>query len=188
MVLAGQTNSGTTNKVEIIDLKNKTFTCPYFPPLPHGIYGAFGGIAFDDLYLEQPMICGGTIETSTQEMCFTFKRNGKWSNQINLTQYLSYTNAIESPFRDFGLLTVGGRGYDGRVTKEFHDSEWVLADADLPVSVWLHCTIKLGETTVMVTGGVQGSTGSSDQTFMLDTSLGKGWTRGKTELNCIEFH
>ena len=97
-----------------------------------------------------------------------------------MNQKLSYTNAIQSPLRDFGLFTAGGRS-DSAVgySQEYNDSEWVLADADLPVSVWLHCTIKLDETTVMVTGGVQGSTESSDKTFLLNASLGNDWTRGE---------
>ena len=188
MVLAGQTNTGTTNKVELIVLKNKTFTCPYFPPLPSGIYGALGGIAFDAWFQEKPMICGGTIGTTVQHACFTLKRNGKWSNQINLIHGLSYTNAIESPFRDFELFTAAG--YNGRATNfslEYHDSMWVLAKANLPVSVWLHCTIKLDETTVMVTGGVQGSTESSDKTFLLNASLGNDWTRGEIQLTANLF-
>ena len=134
------------------------------------------------------MICGGTIERSAQDMCFTFKRNGKWSNQINLTQKLSYTNAIESPDRDFELFTAAG--FDGGAAISFsqvyRDSKWMLADADLPVSVWLHCTIKLDETTVMVTGGAQGPIAFSNQTFMLNASMKSGWAKGKIASSYFE--
>jgi len=34
LVGVGQTKSGTTNKIEIIDLKDPNFRCQNFPPLP----------------------------------------------------------------------------------------------------------------------------------------------------------
>ena len=188
MILAGQAEGETTKSVEIIDLKTHNLTCPHFLPLPKGIYGAFGGLIFDDKFLEKPLICGGNIGNTVQDKCYAMNDNGLWISLTNLNLSISYTNAVESPFTDGGLFAAAGfSGKPESSAQEFRNSDWMVSEQQLPVKMWLHCTIKLDETTVMVTGGVQGTATFSDKTFMLNASLANVWTRGKMAFLLMGF-
>ena len=187
MILAGLAEGRTTRSVEIIDLKTHNLTCPYLTPLPNGIYGAFGGLFIDDKFEEKPMICGGNIGNSVQDKCYAMSDNGQWSQLANLSLRLAYTKAVESPFTDGGLFIAAGfSGKPESSSRDFENSDWKISEQQLPVKMWLHCTIKLDETTVMVTGGAQGPIAFSNQTFMLNASMKSGWAKGKIASSYFE--
>lgn len=187
MVVAGRgTEDEDTESAEIIDLDNSNFKCPSLPSLPKAIFGAFGGLIHDDQVRVDPMICGG----NAQNQCYTLKRafgGTAWINSLNLSQPLSYTNAVESPYRDCRLFTVGG--FNGSAIKtsfSYCNNTWTVSAHPLPVAAWLHCTIKFDDTTVMVTGGVQ-SFVYSRKTYMLNTSERTGWIKGNATVFQIIF-
>jgi hypothetical protein len=124
------------------------------------------------------MICGGDFVVSMKVACYSFQ-NYHWTNAVNLTNKAGYTNAVQSPFDNTGLFIAGGyNSAPMNTSQHFQDSVWKVAEAKLPVEMWLHCTIKLDETTIMVTGGVQGDSGFEKKTFVLNTYIRQEWIEG----------
>ena len=56
MVAGGNTATGETNAVEIIDLETTQSKCPNFPVLPKIGYGQSGQFG----YKNNPLVCGGS--------------------------------------------------------------------------------------------------------------------------------
>jgi len=171
LVGVGQTKYGTTNNVEIIDLENSNKTCLPIQNFPSKVYAAIGGLAFN----EYPMICGGDFNVNINSNCFTLNQSN-WSTAPSLAISIAYSSAVTSPFDNFsGLYVPGGRsGIEIDKTQHFDGKVWTINSPALPIPMWLHCTTKINSKTVILTGGID----FSRQTYILNTALEEGWTKG----------
>jgi hypothetical protein len=142
------------------------------------IFASVGGLIYNSSLRAVPIICGGDFWVSMKDACYSFQ-NYHWNISVDLKDRTGYTNAVQSPFDKTGLFIAGG--YNSKPTdtsQHLQDSVWKVAEAKLPAKMWLHCTIKLDETTIMVTGGVQGNSEYENKTFILNTPSRPYWTAG----------
>ncbi len=142
------------------------------------IFTPVGGLVYNSNLRGVPIICGGDFDISMKDACYSFQ-NDRWAKSAKLTDRTGYTNAVQSPFGNTGLFIAGGYNSAPMSTSQhFQDSEWNVGEANLPEKMWLHCTIKLDETTILVTGGVQGISDYEKKTFILNTYSRHQWTAG----------
>ena len=129
--------------VEIIDLKNPSSTCanlPNFPIQTSNIAGA--GIVKDNV----PMIC------TSYHGCYALKPK-KWTKAANLK--INRGHASKGNVVLDGKLYISGGLFRGKAQKssELVSTKESIFGPELPKNLFHHCTIKLNETTILITGG-----------------------------------
>ncbi len=78
----GESLSGYTNDIEIIDLHVELTQCENIPDFSSYISQQIGGLAFS----KKPYLCGGHIWPSQHpKNCFSLE-NGKWTNSERLAE------------------------------------------------------------------------------------------------------
>ena len=130
------------------------------PDFPIEIEGAVG---FNTA--KGPVICGGYEENR----CFLHTQN-QWMPFHNMSTVRWDASALE--VNDDQTLIIGGRdeNWNYLKTTELISSSGTEKGKDLPVTIQDHCTFKINATHAMVTGGHQGGSSYSANTWYVDLS------------------
>ena len=154
---------GFANKTELIDLGRPNIICD-LPDFPIQVAGAVG---FNSA--KGPTICGGrkSDKTITNE-CFTLNYDHQWESLTKMTTTRAYASVTQ--IDSDAVLIIGGyveAWTDFRFTEivSFSGSE---ASEDLPFTIAYHCTLKINDTTALITGGEQDGQYNSAATWFMD--------------------
>ncbi len=143
MIALGDTTSGPTNSVEIIDLASSEFSCNDFPAYPNAIKKAKGELSLHQI----PLIC----DQNTNE-CKTFE-NGDWRSFGSMTEAEYDLVIIKSPSGyDTKLFISNSQSLDTLKKDGFEK-----AHVKLPIDIAYYCMILLNSTSIIVIGGHQNS-------------------------------
>lgn len=143
MISSGNTATGITNDVEVIDLDSSETNCGKLRLFPSFISGPLGGLDFDN----RPLICGGyDFFNENNKGCFYY-HEGDWKRSGNLVESRSYSASVPSPFENdkLGLFVTGGVvDNEARKTSEVHTvNGWEAILPNLPVIVSHHCMVQV---------------------------------------------
>ena len=153
-------------KTEILDLGDPTFECTGLQDYPMNVKDGGGGLLKDNV----PLICGGYNGSEIGE-CFKLV-NKTWSPMQDGMQearyHAGYGNVVinESLWKSGGMNTSTSELIDGKSSRSYQD---------LPEAMHAHCSIKINDSVILVTGGNSGS--AKNQTFYHDFKNGK-WSNG----------
>ena len=178
-----------TERSEIIDFSSQQ-SCSKVSDIPHtNLKHAVGGTIQDT-----PIICGGRkLEESTEvdgSNCLILGNDGNWSISVSLKKPRSSASAVT--INDSLLITGGGfLGSDGKKMELLADTELISLEKSqefvpLPHPLAFHCLIKINETHVLSTGGLNvvketEKVNVFNATFLFDFNTME-WTSGPTLL------
>jgi hypothetical protein len=169
LVGLGFSMSGLTNNIEIIDLESELTTCQNLTNFPLELRGSFGGLGFQD----KPMICGGYNSSAKySDKCFSLEGN-EWINSSSFITVLYQAAVSPSPYpsSDQKLFVT----YEDAVEVLTLEG-WETLPQRLPVETYGHCSVLFNSTTVLVIGGYQNRSLSSN-TFLFNTE-NEIWAEG----------
>jgi len=176
---------GYLDSVEVVNLDefNPGLTCDNLQNLPYGIAGATGQL----FQGERPIICGGYKISRWVDSCDCFElKGGSWVSIASLPECRRYTSSslsLQNGNGDELLIVAGGSSDYGLIrnvksVEAFDGNKWSLEKVSpLPTSVWLHCMVRINESTLLSIGGFGASTGYSAQTNFYD-SINNNWYEG----------
>ena len=153
-------------KTELIDLGRPNIMCD-LPDFPIKVYGSVG---FNNV--NGPTICGGfTPGGILTKECYNLNSDLSWERLTKMTTTRARASVTQIDSDE--VLIMGGfdevlmKWTDLKSTEivSFSRSE---ASEDLPFTISAHCTLKINETTVLITGGTQDGKYGSDATWFMD--------------------
>ena len=173
LVVGGLTPSGRTNEVEVIDLEISSTTCENVANFPFALSGAVGGLKD----VSNPLICGGYPYNKD---CYLLNDDGEWEAFGLMNEMRLYAALSQSPYPTEGqsFFVTGGMDEAENVTKTVEilkGNKWD-ESPEMPVELRYHCTVLLNSTTVMVIGGMNKTTYSSEVFYFNSNS--EKWTKG----------
>ena len=187
LLLAGMPGS---TSVEVVNLDQTTsdIVCDNLPDLLFQFSGStgqlFGG--------STPIICGGSdgIAISRCE-CESYEK-GSWIEIASLTfcRWAAASALVNLPSGEEVMLVTGGadftdNGYNLTSSVEWYDGQQWQYGAYMPITVYLHCMVKLNKTHVLAIGGYSGAN-VVDITYYYDAYLNQ-WSPGPA-LNTGRFY
>ena len=113
LVGLGQTGSGLTKSVEIVDLEMSSTSCQSLDDFPLSLEGTVGGLGFD----QTPRICGGFSAGSYRKDCYIYS-NRDWTTGACKTFVKDHRYNINERFRHTQLLSFFVS--DLKVDQEIH--------------------------------------------------------------------
>jgi hypothetical protein len=161
MVALGNTSTGPTNSVEIIDLASTEFTCNKFPSYPFETLRARGELGFHEILL----ICGGYDPNRNE--CNTFE-HGEWRPFASMTEARHDFAIMKSPFGNDTIFFLTGGKNEQHSTEVLKKGGFKKAPVQVPIDIAYHCMILLNRTNIIVIGGMQDSSYSA-KTHILST-------------------
>ena len=156
LVGLGNAVPGVTKNIEIIDLELATTTCNILPDFPMNLIGSIGGLGFED----KPIICGGSDETSSYiNKCYSLNES-EWMPSPNMLSVKTYAAVSVSPNLTSAhkLIVTGGLLSSTASTNTVEGltpNGWETLPPSLPANIYLHCSVLVNSTTLMVIGGIQ---------------------------------
>jgi hypothetical protein len=173
MIAVGYTATESTNGanfIEIVDIETQ-MSCAPFPSLPIGIRGGFGGLVDNQV----PWICSGS---PGYNRCYLYK-NAAWTQTgYFLTSRTHYVAVPNSPFGNpaHKFYVVGGP--TGLTAEVFDGQSFSVVSPSLPLTFYQSCMVYLNATTVMLIGGMQGSSDRFyNNTYLMNSNF-KVWQKG----------
>ena len=177
LLLAGMPGS-TSVEVVNLDQTMSNIVCNNLPDLLFQFSGSTG-----QLYKgSTPIICGGidNIAISRCE-CESYEK-GSWNKIASLTfcRWAAASALVNLPSGGEVILVTGGADFtdNGHVITngmEWYDGKKWQDGARMPISLYLHCMVKLNETHVLAIGGYSGY--AVDMTYYYDAYLNQ-WSPG----------
>ncbi len=166
LVGLGRTDNGLTDDIEIIDLKSTSTNRTIQANFPMKLWESFGGLGFHN----KPMICGGYPSNK----CFSLDGN-EWkdSPSMNTTKGFEAVSPSPYPTKCQKFFVTGGPGNTAEVLTE---QGWETLPQLLPITIHSHCSVLVNSTTVMVIGGSQNDSTSSN-TYLFNTEF-EIWVKG----------
>ncbi len=176
LVGMGLSKSELGNTIEIIDLKSSSTTCKNLPNFPLKVRGLVGGLEFQD----KPLICGNSWRPYN---CFSLAGN-QWINSSGFNSRKEDFAISPSPYpsNDQKLFVTGSKD----TVKVLTQQGWKTLPQRLPVEIQRHCSVLVNSTTVMIIGGFQNFSLSSD-TFFFNTE-NEIWRAGPQLKNNRYWH
>lgn len=170
LVTTGAGGRGQTTK--IIDPKNDDFTCN-LPEYPKDISDGVGGIVEDTI----PFICGGYSHGSWLRKCY--KLINKIWQPAGMLEPLRSSMGNGNVVIDKQLLLSGGKASDGSLTDQtsLMDTISKMKLNDMPKGIMGHCIVKLGQSKIILIGGVDDYNGLTSETLIFDLE-NKQWSEG----------
>ena len=167
----------TQKSIEIIDLKTPSTTCKSLTSFPLALKGSFGGLGFHD----NPTICGendGAIQLVYK--CFSLKGN-IWTLSPGLNTKRGFAAVSRSPYPSNSqkFFVTGGKDKSRKAmntAEVLTEQGWEILPQTLPVKIYAHCSVLVNSTTVMVIGGFQNGSISTN-TYYFNTEK-ENWTEG----------
>jgi len=195
-LLVATGRKGTLTSVEVLNLEDPAQTCENLPDLPSGLKGPTGQL----FNKTTPIICGGVELEASKDLCecFAFVEEtvegtedigkGEWITHSSPAQCGPHAKSVsltagDNPENeeknDLWLVTGGLVGSNPLSRVETFDGQsWSpTAVKNLPVSVYLHCLVKLNDTVLFLIGGTTSDENASGHTFAYD-NRDNTWTRG----------
>ena len=132
--------------VEMIHINdNDDNSCQAIADLPEAVYGH----SIVNTY-NGPVLCGGITNSGKTQDCHRLSSNGSWSKFPNLNDarwYFSMTDVNDL------LVSIGGAGAPPsfEVINVQNGTSWVRKE--LPFRLHGHCSTKINETSILITGG-----------------------------------
>ena len=157
--------------IEAVDFETSRVTkCPAVPSLPVSVRGGAGGLINN----QTPLVCSGIPKYNK---CYLFQ-GGTWNQTGSFnTGRAHFVGLPNSPFGDplHLFLILGG---DLALTIEVFDgSSWKVVGPIAPTDFYVSCAVYINSSTILVTGGTQGSVPYSSRTFYMNAILGR-WIQG----------
>ena len=179
LVAVGVAATGTTDNTEVLDLASPITTCKTLPNFPLAVFGAFGGLGYED----NPIICGGlNASTSYNNKCYSFNVS-EWIPSPNMMSAKAYAAVSVSPNQTSlsKLFVTGGQISSSsflNTTEALTPNGWKTLPQSLPVNIHLHCSVFVNSTTLIIIGGIQNEV-YSPLTYYLNTDS-NFWVSGPT--------
>ena len=153
VVITGQGSGEAGRRMEVVDLRDPTFSCSK-ANFPVTVYGATGG-QIDDTIL----VCGG-YAGGYSSACYSLEENGNWKYDANASLNQGrYHAATGSVIMNNSLVIAGGQrsGSISSIELVSPNTKSRTLPTSLYTSVYGACILKWNETTVMVIGGYYSS-------------------------------
>ena len=160
---------------EIVDLNDPDFSCPDLPDFPQKIKDGGGGLLREDLAL----ICGGWNGTSVGD-CYCLGTDKQWVLHDTGLQEPRFHGGYGNVVIDEKLWKSGGLNSN---SSELVGGLKSVSSTDLPQAMYAHCSIKINDSVILVTGGKSRNPGN--QTYFHNFKTGF-WSDGP-ELNQSRF-
>ena len=97
-----------------------------------------------------PIVCGGRTNSGTTHDCLRLSSNGSWSKfpNLNVARWLFSMTEVSDL-----LVSIGGVGADTsfEIINVQNGTNWV--KKELPFKIHGHCSTKINQTTILITGG-----------------------------------
>ena len=167
LVVSGYPRSSSI-KTELIDIGRPNINCD-LPDFPIQVFGAVG---FNST--KGPTICGGyKSDLSVTNECFTLNYDHQWESLTKMTTKRGATSVTQINSDEVLIIA----GYNETTESDdfvilrsteifsFSGSE---ASKDLPFTIAGHCTLKINNTTALITGGEQDGQYNSAATWFMD--------------------
>jgi len=163
--------------VEVVNLDENTpnLVCSNLPDVPIGLQGLTG-----QLYQgSKPILCGGRNSSNiTQCGCFLYE-NRSWNNIADLAECVWFPSSTTFTLNGHEIFLITGGAinlHEASTVQSYNGSSWNKDNnAVLPLSIWLHCLVKINDSTLLMIGGRSGSI--TENTFFFDIGETK-WMPG----------
>ncbi len=173
--------------VEIINLdqENPNLICDNLQDFPLGLRGTTGQL----FTKSKPIICGG-YQSDKNETCKCFAyANDNWNSIASLNDCRRFSvSALITKENSEDFLFIAGGAYDISAlatVESFDGNNW--SDemfADMPITSWLHCIVKINDSVLFVAGGVEGYYVVIRKTYFFNIEDNR-WFPGKINNNIL---
>ena len=158
------TESG--RNTEILDMEDPSFACPNVESFPVKMYNGMGALVNGT-----PFICGGGVDSTIYETCYTLEENGKWKED-QVASLNTPKNTAASLTMDDKLVVAGGWDGSNRLkTIELAspNTASMILPYELPVALSSKpCAVSWKSDTFMLVGGRSDQYDYEERTYFID--------------------